>query len=66
MTAPHHSQLKEWLKKFNVAIGSSNPRQVAKLKSTMQVKYSRGIGELIRVMTTCHPDLAYASVILSQ
>ncbi len=49
---------KKWLKKFNVAVGSSNPKQVAKLESTMQVKYLGGIGELIWVMTTCHPNLA--------
>jgi hypothetical protein len=38
---------KEWLQKFNAAVGSSNPKQVAKLESTMQVKYCGGIGKLI-------------------
>jgi hypothetical protein len=32
----------------------------------MQIKYRAGIGELIWAMTTCRPDLAYASVKLSQ
>jgi hypothetical protein len=38
---------KEWLQKFNAAVGSSDPKQVAKLESAMQVKYRGGIGELI-------------------
>jgi hypothetical protein len=50
---------KEWLKKVNAAVGSSNPKQVSKLESTMQVKYCGGVGELIWAMTTCHPNLAY-------
>jgi hypothetical protein len=53
---------KEWLKKFNAATGSSDPKQVAKLESTMQVSYCGGIGKLIWEMTTCHPNIAYASV----
>jgi hypothetical protein len=32
----------------------------------MQIKYHGGIGELIWAMTTCRPDLAFASVKLSQ
>jgi hypothetical protein len=32
----------------------------------MQLTYQSGVGELIWAMTTCHPDLAYTSVKLSQ
>jgi hypothetical protein len=32
----------------------------------MQVKYRGGVGELIWAMTTCRPDLAFASIKLSQ
>jgi hypothetical protein len=57
---------KEWLKKFNSAVGSNVPKVIAKLEPTMQVKYCGGIGKLIWAMTTCRPDLAFASVKLSQ
>jgi hypothetical protein len=57
---------KEWLKKFNSAVGSTDPKAIAKLESSMQIKYRDGIGELIWAMTTCRPDLAFASVKLSQ
>jgi hypothetical protein len=30
---------KVWFKKFNVGVGSSDPKQVAKLESMMQVEY---------------------------
>ncbi len=57
---------KEWLKKFNAAIGSSDPKQVAKLESTMQAKYCGGVGGLIWAISTCCPNIAYASIKLSQ
>jgi hypothetical protein len=57
---------KEWLKKFNSAIDSSDTKVIAKLELSMQIKYRGGIGKFIWAMTTCRPDLAFASVKLSQ
>ena len=55
-----------WLKKFNSAIGSSNPEDQHALAKSMQINYRAGVGELIWAMTTCRPDIAFASVKLSQ
>jgi hypothetical protein len=55
-----------WLKKFNAAVGDSNPTAQACLTKSMQLNYRSGVGELIWAMTTCQPDLAYTSVKLSQ
>ncbi len=55
-----------WFKKFNVAIGDPNRKVQAKLAKKMQLTYHCGVGELIWAMTTTRPDLAFASVILSQ
>jgi hypothetical protein len=55
-----------WLKKFNTAIGPTDPSEQAKLASKMQIKYRAGVGELIWAMTTCCPDIAFTSVKLSQ
>jgi hypothetical protein len=55
-----------WLEKFNVAIGPDNPKEQATLKASMQIKYRAGVGELIWAMTTCHPDIAFTSIKLSQ
>jgi hypothetical protein len=55
-----------WLKKFNAAIGDPNSKAQAKLAKKMHVNYRSGVGKLIWAMTTCQPDLAYASVKLSQ
>jgi hypothetical protein len=57
---------KEWMKGFNSATGSKDPKVIEKLKSSMQIKYRADVGKLIWAMMTCHPDLAYASVKLSQ
>ncbi len=57
---------KDWLKGFNSTMGSSDPKLIAKLESTMQIKYCGGVGKLIWAMTTCHPDLAFVSVKLAQ
>ncbi len=57
---------KDWLSNFNSSVGSSDPKDIAKLESSMQIKYRTSVGELIWAMTTCRPDLAYASVKLSQ
>jgi hypothetical protein len=56
----------KWLKKFNKAIGDANLKVQAKLAKSMQLTYCSGVGELILAMTTCHTDLSYASVKLSQ
>ena len=55
-----------WLKKFNTAIGNPDPIIQKKLATSMQLTYRSGVGELIWAMTTTRPDLAYASVKLSQ
>jgi hypothetical protein len=55
-----------WLKKFNAATGPTDPSEQAKLAMAMQIKYRAGVGELIWAMTTCHPDIAFTSVKLSQ
>jgi hypothetical protein len=55
-----------WIKKFNAAVGSSDPDEQHKLATKMQIKYIAGVGELIWAMTTCRPDIAFTSVKLSQ
>ncbi len=51
-----------WLKKFNAAIDPTDLSKQAKLASKMQIKYRAGVGELIRAMTTCRPDIAFTRV----
>ncbi len=41
-------------------------KEQATLAKTMQLSYRAGVGELIWAMTTCHPDVAFVSVKLSQ
>ncbi len=55
-----------WYKKFNPAIGDPDPKAQARLAKKMQLTYQSGVGELIWAMTTTQPDLAFASVKLSQ
>jgi len=55
-----------WLKEFNKAMGDPDKASQALLEKEMQLSYRAGVGELIWAMTTCHPDLAFASVKLSQ
>ena len=55
-----------WLKKFNAAIGDPDKKVQAQLAKSMQLNYRSGVGKLIWAMTTCRPDLSYASVKLSQ
>jgi hypothetical protein len=55
-----------WLKKFNSAVGSTDTKEQLALAKSMQVNYRAGVGELIWAMTTCRPDIAFASVKLSQ
>jgi hypothetical protein len=55
-----------WWSNFNRASGDTNLRVQASLAKEMQLNYCAGVSELIWVMTTCRPDLAFASVKLSQ
>ena len=55
-----------WYKKFNAAISDPDPKAQAKLAKQIQLIYQSGVGELIWAMTTTRPDLAFASVKLSQ
>ncbi len=67
---PNHSRplppQPKWIKKFNAATGDPNKKVQAALAKRMQLPYRSGVGELIWAMTTCRPDLAYASVNLLQ
>jgi hypothetical protein len=56
----------DWLKAFNAAVGLDNPKELAMLKTSMQIRYRGGIGKLIWAMTMCHPDIAIPSMKLSQ
>ena len=55
-----------WQKNFNAAVGNPDPKHQSKLAKEMQLGYRSGVGELIWAMTTCRPDLAFASIKLSQ
>ncbi len=55
-----------WYKKFNSATGNPDHKKQASLAKSMNLSYRSGVGELIWVMTTCQPDLAFVSVELSQ
>jgi hypothetical protein len=55
-----------WIKKFNAAVGSSNPDKQKQLANRMQIKYKAGVGELIWAVKTCRPDIAFTSNKLSQ
>jgi hypothetical protein len=55
-----------WWRDFNAATGDPDMKEQAALAKTMQLNYQAGVGELIWAMTTCHPDVAFASVKLSQ
>ena len=54
------------MKKFSAATGDPDPKAQAKLAKLMEISYLSGVGEIIWVMTTCCPDMAYTSVKLSQ
>ena len=55
-----------WMKKFNAATGDPDPKAQGKLSKLTDISYRSGVGELVWAMTKCHPDMAYASVKLSQ
>ena len=56
----------DWLRNFNAAAGSDNPKELGTLETSMQIKSRGGVGELIWAMTTCRPDIAFTSIKLSQ
>jgi hypothetical protein len=51
---------------FLNAIGDSDQKIQEELEKTMKILYGSAIGELIYAMTTCRPDIAYATVHASQ
>ncbi len=55
-----------WYKRFNAAIGNPDTKHQAQLAKHMQITYQAGASELIWAMTTTRPDLAFASIKLSQ
>ena len=55
-----------WMKTFDAATGDPDLKIQAKLAKTMGLSYRSGVGKLIWAMMTCRPDLAFASVKLSQ
>jgi hypothetical protein len=55
-----------WWSDFNKAIGDPDEKNQDSLSKEMQLNYRAGVGELIWAMTTCRPDLAFASVKFSQ
>ncbi len=55
-----------WIKKFNAAMGPSDPQVQQQLATKMEIKYKGGVGKLIWAMTTCRPDISYTCVKLSQ
>ena len=55
-----------WVKSFNAATGSNDPKIQQQLAKEMQINYRTGVGEIIWAMTTCRPDIAFTSVKLSQ
>ena len=52
--------------KFNAATGDPDKKVHVKLAKEMKLSYRSSVGELIWAMTTCHSDLAYVAVKLSQ
>ncbi len=55
-----------WIKKFNAAVGPTDPKELLQLATKMEIKYKDGIGKLIWAMTIYRPDIAFTSVKLSQ
>ena len=55
-----------WVKALNSTTGSTNIKVQQQLSKDMQLSYRAGVGKLIWAMTTCPPDIAFASVKLSQ
>jgi hypothetical protein len=55
-----------WWKEFNKATSDPDEKAQTSLAKEMQLSHCAGVGKLIWAMTTCCPDLAFASVKLSQ
>ncbi len=55
-----------WMKKCNAATGDPDLKSQTTLAKTMGLSYRSCVGQLIWATTTCWPDLAFASVKLSQ
>jgi hypothetical protein len=55
-----------WWKEFNKATSNPDVKVQASLAKEMQLSYCAGVGKLIWAMTTCCPDLTFASLKLSQ
>jgi hypothetical protein len=55
-----------WMKTFYAATGDPDLKSQVTLAKTMGLSYRSGVGKLIWVMMMCRPDLAFASVKLSQ
>ena len=51
-----------WLKKFNSAVGSSNPKDQLALATSTKLNHRAGIGKIIWAMTTCRPNIAFVSI----
>ncbi len=49
-------------RKFNTAVGSTNPKEEHHFETKMQIKYKAGVGELIWAIMTCRPDIAFTSI----
>ena len=54
------------LKKINAGVCDPDEKVQAQLAKSMQLNYHAGVGELIWAMTTCFPDLAFATIKLLQ
>ena len=57
---------KTFMTSFLNSKGNSDPKIQGELKKSMKISYPSAIGELIYAMTTCCPDIAYATVCASQ
>ncbi len=57
---------KTFIMSFLNAKGDPDPKVQAQLVQSMKLSYRSAIGELIWVMTTCRPDISYATVRASQ
>jgi hypothetical protein len=55
-----------WIKKFNAAVGPTNPKEQQQLATKMHIKYKGGARKVIWAITTCRPDIAFTSMKLSQ
>ena len=57
---------KTFMTTFLNAKGNPDPAEQSKLSKAMKISYRSAIGELIYAMTTCRPDISYATVRAAQ